>query len=311
MIDFLHFENRFLQETKIRDSYLLSPIMRNVSTETGDIPLSKKLDELGNPIFREPYYLAEFKNFIITYTAKDKLKVKGSLHKFYNDGTHNYNDFSEKQAKETLLRLCNTFDISFEKSILKGLEIGINIQLPFAPQLILDNCFLHIGITPEMKHDSNKGHYIQFEHSHYILKIYNKSLQYQYRGLEVDDNIMRFEIKFKKMEILNNIGIFNLKDLLDFDFKNFNPYLLKKWDEVLMYDITFIPKNRKEENYQHIKTWREYLNNKETSKLKYHRKKYQMLSLTQSENRKELIRNLIEEKIDSLTIKESILTIKL
>lgn len=305
MTDLVHFENRYAQETLVKDSFLLSLVIQNVNTETGEIPRSKKTHKNGDAIYKGIYHHSEYKNLIINYTLKDKLVVKGSFHKYWNDGIHNHNDFSELQSKQTILSFCKLFGISLEKSILKGYEIGININLPFPVKLVLNNCFFHIGKKSEMRHDSDKGHYIQFEHSQYIVKIYDKSLQYQARGMDVEDNIMRFEIKFKKMEILNRMGIYTLRDLQNYDFKNFKDYILKKWDEVFMYDTTFNVQNPKEEKYQHVKTWREYLDNKTSSKLKYHRKKYNLLVPTQSRNTKKLIRNLMAEKIDLLTEKKT------
>ena len=301
MIDFLHFQNNHLHQTLVRGSDLLSNTIMNVDVETGELHKSRKFNKRGEPIFKGEYYYSEYKGLKITYTPKGKLVVKGSLHKYWNEGVHNHNDFSEVQSKLTLNSFVKQFQIPLDVSLIKGLEIGVNIKLPFSPKTVIDNCFIHKGVTPEMKYDSRKGHYVQFEHSQYIIKIYNKSLQYKSQGLQVDNNIMRFEIKFKKMEILNNkFGIYALQDLLDFNFRDFKPLLLQKWDEVLMYDTTFISQHPNEAKYQHIKTWKAYLEEKSKNKLKYHRKKYNTLAQQYSQRRKQMIGDLLEDKIDLL-----------
>ena len=74
---------------------------------------------------------------------------------------------------------------------------------------IVKNLLIHL--TQPFKYYSIKGSdYKQAIHSRYYIKAYNKSLQYK-----KEDEIFRFEIKYKRMLALNNLNIRTLDDLND------------------------------------------------------------------------------------------------
>jgi hypothetical protein len=101
--------------------------------------------------------------------------------------------------------------------ILRQLEIGVNIIPPYPTKELLPYCFLH-GTTPFVwVHNSDEGKYIQAEHSQYIIKIYDKARHYRQKGFNVPHaEILRFEIKFKKLERLKKLDIYTLNNLLNF-----------------------------------------------------------------------------------------------
>src|SRR5690606_13769405 len=94
------------------------------------------------------------------------------------------------------------------------------------------------------------GNYIQAQHQRQILKIYDKRTHYQKRGFIISQEILRIEVKYRKMIELNAKGIYTLQDLLNYGLENFIPVLLKKWQEVIFYDFKAIKGTQYEQTLQ-------------------------------------------------------------
>jgi hypothetical protein len=157
-------------------------------------------------------------------------KVSGSIHYYFNGGLHNYNDFSFSNIVEVVDEISNLFEID-NRNELNNLEFGVNIKLPFEPKLILDNLVTHKGkgFSHVTKHGQN---YHQCQHSQFIIKMYEKGLQF---GLS--DNILRFEIKVIKMQYLhrNGIRIKSLKCLQNKTvYEPLGRLLSKVFDEIMI-----------------------------------------------------------------------------
>lgn len=204
-----------------------------INLTTGEMKTTNRNGNKVTPSKNASYNGLEFKIYdtgTITFT--------GSLHKYWNNGAHNYNDFKIDSVVWVLNDLKTKFDIEPGQCILKCLEIGINITPPIATNTILDNCFLHKTKPFEYQKNSDEGKYKQVQHSQYLIKIYNKALHYISKGFEIDTEIMRFEIKYTKMQKINERGIFNLQDLINYGLHNFKQDLLKEWENVLYFDNT-------------------------------------------------------------------------
>lgn len=157
-------------------------------------------------------------------------KVSGSIHYYFNGGLHNYNNFSFTNIVEVVDEISNLFEIDIN-SELNNLEFGVNIRLPFEPKLILDNLVTHKGknFSHVTKHGQN---YHQCQHSQFIIKMYDKSLQF---GLS--DNVLRFEIKVTTMQFLQRSGIYikSLKCLKNKSvYEPLGRLLSRLFDEILI-----------------------------------------------------------------------------
>lgn len=157
-------------------------------------------------------------------------KVSGSIHYYFNGGLHNYNDFSFSNIVQVVDEIGKFFEIN-NANELNNLEFGVNIRLPFEPKIILDNLVTHKGKS--FSHVTKQGeNYHQCQHSQFIIKMYDKSLQF---GLS--DNVLRFEIKVVKMQYLhrNGIEIKSLKCLKNKAvYEPLGRLLLKVFDEVVI-----------------------------------------------------------------------------
>jgi len=175
--------------------------------------------------------------FFIIKSKKHKGKyyyeVRGSLHKYFNKGKHNANDFTIENLKKVLKELHKKFDIDPKTAILRNVEFGVNI-LALIDAIEFLKCLVCYGNYPFSTFQINRiiiGKTIKQQRSH--LKIYNKSKQLD---LPIQ-NLIRIEIVVKKMMFLKSYKISTLSDLIDENkIKQLGTLLLSYWENVIYFD---------------------------------------------------------------------------
>lgn len=169
--------------------------------------------------------------FGLTFSIKNtNVRLSGSIHKYKNNGLHNHNDFTKTQVNEVINELSKKFEIDLQNSRLNNLEFGVNVVLPFEPKIVLDRLITHKGEPFTREVEEGKIYY-QCKRSQFIIKIYDKGLQYQQVS-----NILRFELKVLKMQFFKTKGIevSVLADLLnDGIYPKFGGVLKAYFDEIL------------------------------------------------------------------------------
>ena len=83
--------------------------------------------------------------------------LSGSLHKFWNNGEHNYNDLSFTNHVSTIKSIEKGFDLKLDETKIVNLEFGLNITTPIlSTEIFLRGLMLHKG-----KHTLNdyKNHF--------------------------------------------------------------------------------------------------------------------------------------------------------
>ncbi len=280
------------------DNKLLDFFYRDFNPDTGELKTVNR-----NNLKRTPHQYAIYKGIEFRIYETGSVYLLGSLHKFWNNGAHNYNDFKFKSLIDVLIELRTKFNILPEMLRLQSIEFGVNIQPPCKTGRIIDYCFIHKSKPFGEISTRDEGKYFQVEHSQYLIKIYDKRKHYSNKGFRIDNDILRFEIKFLKMEKLNKKGIFTLKDLLKFGLHNIYPeFLVDEWQNILFYDFTI---NKKENNqllnYKNPLYWKELIENKRNSALNKHRSKLKEITSRYSENLQIQISDLIERKSKELT----------
>ncbi|MFE3866937.1 hypothetical protein ACFX5E_02485 [Flavobacterium sp. LS2P90] len=297
----------------ILEANLLLDFYDTVNLSTGEIKTINRNGHKVTPSKNATYNGLEFKIY-----DSGTITLAGSLHKYWNNGAHNYNDFNNVAFLWVLRDLKKKFNIEPEQCILKCLEIGINIFPPIHTNVIIDNCFLHKTKTFEHKHNSDEGNYKQWRHSQYIIKLYNKALQYK-KHFDIDTEIMRFEIKYLKMQKLNERGIYSLQDLVNYGLHNFKDEVLNEWQNVLYYDntiqIDLLSTNLKRAvlEYSNNNYWTRLLANNQTKNFTYHRNQLKKIVSRNSNKVQDLTAEIISKKIDFVngkTIHIDHLTIK-
>jgi hypothetical protein len=217
--------------TKIR---LSTSIDRN----TGEIESRKRKNKIitkhrGNWEFYN-IEVIEVKELIVNSTSY-YLNIRGSLHKNHFRG-QNWQPFNWNDLEFQVRHICTYLFIEPESARISGLEFGINIYTPFNVKAFLDNNVLDFKGKRFDKYIPDKrglelGLFCRL--SQYQIKLYDKGKQNN-----LDFNLMRFEKKCKKMQVLKKAGIFHLADLLNkAKVYSLKPLLLRAWKDVLINDI--------------------------------------------------------------------------
>lgn len=196
------------------------------------------------------YWYCGLNNLKLKIYESGGIYISGSLHKFYNGGLHNHNQFSESQYLDVLSQLKETFRITPENIYIQCLEYGVNVKPPIKTNDILNNLIQHKNQDFEQKISNDRGKYLQCEHSQYIIKVYNKAKQYKLK-----DEVLRIEIKQTNWSNYRKQSITTLHDFNNVDKSIFVSYLLEKWNEIVLFD----PTNREVGQwikYSNINFWR-------------------------------------------------------
>ena len=158
-----------------------------LNTTTGELSIK------SNAFYRG----LEFKIYDITEkTPYKRLTIEGSLHKYWNNGAHNFNDFGINEIQEVKQDLKETFNIDFNNCLLKQLEIGINILPPVKTKQILRYCLIHKTSQLKSIYTKDEGNYIQTKNQRHFIKLYDKRTHYVNKGFEIDTEIFRIEKKW-------------------------------------------------------------------------------------------------------------------
>jgi hypothetical protein len=289
--------------------------MISINNETGETDNKKEGKYFGMQIIKYP---------------SGRVMVKGSIHKFFNRIDFNGNDFDIQNFSSALQDLETELGLKSEYCRLENIELGVNIQLPFDPNRFLQNLLFHRSV--EFNKTISGSFYYQSAKTEYIIKIYNKTAQYEKRlkkivqnanlttkqeqeetrflktsiEKQLNPNILRFEIKFLKMNIVNNLGVIYLPDIFKPGIiQPLKNLLLKEFHEVYFYDYTIdetkmkLPEINKLKDYRNPNYW---LNLSKKDKY-YHKKRFEEMTMKYSQNLKGKISELIEQKMEKLTRK--------
>lgn len=263
-----------------------------VSSKTGEIFENSKVSQ-----YNEIEKFCTIKNN--KYTT-----LKFSFHKYYNKRNQNYNDFDINNFLEVLNDLSNKFSLNPFLATLHNIEFGVNVSLPFKTEIFLNSIVSFKGNEYKKETYKGKGYLLRFEFEHYDLKIYNKGLQN-----ELNENILRFEIKVRKMDYLKSKGITanNYSDLLNENtIQKLTKRLLMAFNDLLMYDNSINIKTVKNQREREIllkgnnpKYWNEIKN---ANTLKSKRKRFKDLVLKHgSFDMQKKVFELINEKLKLIT----------
>lgn len=278
-----------------------------VNTDTGDIKYNK------HGTLRK---FASFQGlkFILIENASGNhtLEIVGSIHKYFNNGNHNYNDFSYQNIQFVLNDLEQRFGLKLNACYIHNIEFGVNIIPPIETIKILKGLLSH-RTTPFKRISMDSADYYQAKHkNYYFIKIYDKAKQFREKGFKIKKETLRIELKYVKMEniirLLKKRGLINRNVLTLQDLYNINVLhqmgviLLEKWKEILFYDPTIFIKypNRNQKlqlaNYSNPLFW-EKLN-----KRKRYREKQKLKDITDKHSKgiQSQIHTLIKNKLDAV-----------
>lgn len=164
-----------------------------------------------------------------------RVEVKGSLHKFYNNGIHNADQYTANDLLLTLNRLVADYRFNLFESKINNIEFGVNIELPFAISQVFTNLICYKN-QPFAFDSCSQTPYYACNRQRYTVKIYDKGKQ---KGLGSD--LLRFEIRVRKMQYFNGTGV-QLRTLADLlNVANYRPLgtlLINTFNNILFDDPT-------------------------------------------------------------------------
>ena len=260
-------------------------------------------------------YFSDFQDlkFIVHENVSEKftLCIEGSIHKFYNNGVHNFNDFTYSNTVEVIDRLGSLFTLNMDSCRINLIEIGVNIMPPAKTETVLKGPLSHRNKRfKSISYDN--AEYFQVMHDNFIIKVYDKAKQYRVKGYTIPNEILRVELKYRKMEalidLLNSKGIIDrdyivLSDLRNLDaLSAFGELLVRKWNEILFYDYTISKTNlskyqqRKLDVWQNINQWGSFSKQKKSKQ----KSLLQEITLNHSKQLQLQVSNLIQEKLEAL-----------
>ena len=216
---------------------------------------------------------------------KGRIEFSGSLHKYWNSGEQNHNDFDFKAYLSVLEKLERDFFIRPENLRLIQVEYGFNITPPIETNLVLNGLLLLGNKEFAHKINSRRGNFYSCERQRYEFKVYNKSLQF-----DLPYEVLRIEVKQKNWSEYRLKGLNTLEDFNNCDKGLFLSNLIEKLDDVVLYDSLIKNEGIK---YSNINYWREILKKSRTT---LQRKKDKLLVLSKSRGI-DLKQKLIDEVV--------------
>lgn len=255
-------------------------------------------------------YLKGIKFVVFERNENLTLQITGSLHKFFNKGKHNFDHFNYDKIQSSITEICNLLRIKSENVILHNLEFGFNIIPPTDTLNILTGLISHRNI--QFKSYSIEGaEYYQCQHNNFIIKAYDKAKQYRSLGYNIPSNILRYELKFTRMNdinsklksaslIENTLFLNHLKEKIILNL--IGNHSIDIWSQILFYDKTINPngftysQKYKLNVWQNMSLWQGY---KKQERLK---QKIQLQKITNehSQNIQYNVRDILINQLSSL-----------
>ena len=270
MIDYIKLSSR-LNATEMADLRNKIDFFESINGSTGEP--EKILANGKKASYRSTAWI---KNIKLDLFPKGYIELAGSLHKYYNDGKHNYNQFGIKEAEIALKQLIEVTRLQLPCYKVRSVEVGVNLTPPIPSDDIINNALMYKRKPFEAKHRNDEGNYIQVKLYEYLVKLYNKRLHYEKQGYDIGHEILRFELKINKMRVLSKYKVFTLEDLMNNIEDIARDLLPKAWMEVILYDPT-INKQTEEQTikYANVNFWRGIA--KKRSYNYHHRKLYRLM----------------------------------
>lgn len=264
----------------------------------------------------EIYYTIKRKYLNLTFSFKmdsqeklEELTIRGSAHKFYNNGLHNANTMFFNDFKTTLDKYASLFKLDLTKCILLPFEYGTNLYLNEFSNYNVDDIILNTYCIKRKMFNCNAGIETSLisgtSKTEVRIKFYSKSAEYP----KYCNNTLRIEDKLTKTRGVTSKGIIYVSDL--YDIKNHKILLekhLENISNIVLYDYTMkIPKNSKNVNlakqFKNPIFWKKLIKNCKIGveyDTKYNEKVSQLNSLSKKYGSNILQELLQQTKIQSL-----------
>ena len=202
-VPLIHFSEEFLEEA---------------------FPLDVRYGELLDTPKEVDFYGLKLKKF-----PDSGVRIRGSLHSFFNNGSSNHDRFSFENCQRAIEELCEVISPTCADAKLQNLEFGINIRTDRVSDFL--NSALLYKSNPFNWTRSNSMNYGECQMTEQKIKFYDKGLQHN-----MINSIIRLECRMRTSRMIQSTGITCLNDLF---YKHNQQTLIDKLMEVSS-NISFI-----------------------------------------------------------------------
>ncbi len=192
-----------------RDAALVNRILANKALDFKESHSTKTGEITEYPKF------ATWKCWEFEIKSPTWLEVRGSLHKYWNGGASNENDFKLHDLYVAVANFCKFLQVSPYDLTVHNLEFGVNIRPAVDASAIMRDVVCFKNRMSKNPIDNDKGYFIEFETDEYYFKIYDKGLQAQEVWKKKAGNILRVEVKATNSGFLQFAHIHTMADLLN------------------------------------------------------------------------------------------------
>lgn len=239
----------------------------------------------------------------LTFEVKSPstMYVKGSLHKFFTEG-ENYSDFSFSDICSALEKFTNKYRLNLSKLYFENLEFGVNVNTELPPSCIINDIVCYKNHLPSIRFFGSKGVLYEFCLSDYYFKIYDKGQQN-----ELENNLLRLEMKSIKSRLLSSLGINTLADIQSLNnhyvlFEKFMKYydFLIFDDQDMVVEALDIREINVYRRLKNPKEWYAVKKNKNTTTRSQEKKFRDIVSLYGQNKHFSTLKQLLHEKYEFL-----------
>ncbi|MBW1297779.1 hypothetical protein [Aquimarina litoralis] len=174
--------------------------------------------------------------FSIIPSTKSNTKhciVRGSLHRYYNQGRDNASDFGFMELQEVINDLQNVFHIDLRQAKIQTLEYGVNIFTNSPARNIIRGIRAYGNSAFERLKTDAIYNGRQLKRQLFKYKVYDKGIQ-QSKSL---DNLLRVEVAFDSIKEIGKYGVEVLEDLRGLNkVCSLKERLLAIWEDMIFYD---------------------------------------------------------------------------
>lgn len=250
-----------------------------LSKETGEY-YNKQVKEFESITFKlEPHHPKH------PDEGNERLVIGFKPHYWYNNDTHNANDFTAQKSIETIKKFISTFNITeFKNYPINNIEYGLNFILNgFGKEFIGYNIYhsRNLFVQDSQLQYSKRAHSYNRNgkaNTYSYAKLYAKGFQFpEY----CPKDTLRFELGSKRRNYIKKLGIFNIGSLLNINvYCKLKAKILKNIGKSLIIDQnpTLNGLNKREENrltkYSNSIFWFNELQNERRASFNEKKKSY-------------------------------------
>lgn len=153
--------------------------------------------------------------------GKTGMTIRGSLHKYFNNGRHNCNQFRFKDLVCVVRDLEVRFSLLSDRTIIENIEVGVNLEVPLPIKKVITSLVSYSDKTFEAINPRRPLLGRLCPSFDFDIKVYDKALQaatdMPVQHFQVVSDLLRFEIATNKMRWLKSCNIGTLSDLTERD----------------------------------------------------------------------------------------------